>query len=79
MGHGLCGDADNMQAGVADIPFFGTIAKAFQFLFVQRVGTGDPAVEGNKARVGSTQAIHARAADPRSGPTALHSLMTETL
>lgn len=52
---------------MANIPFFGSIAKAFQFLFVQRAGTADPAVEQAQGRAGSTQTIHERAADPRQG------------
>lgn len=57
---------------MADIPFFGTIAKAFQFLFVQRAGTADPVVSGHQSRVGSTQAIQARASDPRQACDADH-------
>ena len=50
---------------MAKIPFFGAAAKAFQFFFVQRAGTTDPAVAGFPARHGNTQAMQDRAADPR--------------
>ena len=54
-----------MQAGVANIPFFGAVAKAFQFFFIQRAGTTDPAVSGNTGQHGHTHAVQERAADPR--------------
>ena len=57
-----------MQAGVANIPFFGAVAKAFQFFFIQRAGTTDPAVSGSPGQHGHVQAIQERAADPRSSP-----------
>lgn len=60
--------ASSCQAGVAGIPFFGAVAKAFQFFFVQRAGTTDPAVAALPGRQGNTQAVHERAADPRSDP-----------
>ena len=59
-----------MQAGVANIPFFGAVAKAFQFFFIQRAGTTDPAVSGSPGQHGHVQAIQERAADPRSSPLA---------
>lgn len=54
-----------LQTGVAKIPFFGNAAKAFQFLFVQRAGTTDPAVEGVQAKFGNTHLIQERSADRR--------------
>jgi len=53
------------KAGVANIPFFGAVAKAFQFFFVQRAGTTDPAVSGSPGRQGSTHVVQERAGDPR--------------
>ena len=54
-----------MQTGVAKLPLFGSAAKAFQFLFVQRAGTTDPPVEGVLAQTGNTRLIQERSVDRR--------------
>ena len=56
-----------VQSAVTNIPAVGTLAKALQFLLVERRDTDDAKVQ-NSHRGSVTALIHERAQDPRCGP-----------